>query len=62
MLFRFVFAIIIGILVYAIMQWLLPTVPQVVDVLVGIVAAFIAYGSYPGIYTGMGGGRPNRPL
>lgn len=46
-LFRIGFAIVIGVLVTSLMEWLLPTVPHGIDVLVGIVAAAIAYGSYP---------------
>ena len=48
-LVRIAFAIIVGILVYALLQWLATSVPHGIDVLLGIVAAFIAYGSYPGI-------------
>lgn len=54
-LIRIAFAIIIGILVYALLQWLATAIPHGVDVLLGIVAAFIAYASYPSI-------RGSRPL
>lgn len=46
-LFRIGFAIVVGILVTSLMEWLLSTVPHGIDVLAGIVAAAIAYGTYP---------------
>lgn len=48
-LLRIAFAIVVGILVYALLQWLLSGIPHLVDVLLGIVAAFIAYGGYTNI-------------
>lgn len=50
MLLRIGFAIVVGILVTALMKWLLTGVPQIIDVLVGIVAAFIARSNYPTIF------------
>lgn len=47
-LLRVAFAIVIGILVTSLMEWLLPKVPQGIDVLAGIAAAFVAYHNYPG--------------
>lgn len=46
-LIRIAFAVIVGLLVYTLLQWLATAVPHGVDVLLGIVAGFIAYASYP---------------
>lgn len=48
-LLRIVFAIVVGVLVCSLLEWLATTVPHTVDILAGIVAAFIAYGSYPSL-------------
>jgi len=48
-LLRIAFAIVIGVLVTALLEWLATSVPRSIDVLLGIVAAFIAYSSYPKI-------------
>jgi hypothetical protein len=45
-LLRIGFAIVIGVLVTALLEWLTP-VPHTIDILAGIVAAFIAYSAYP---------------
>jgi hypothetical protein len=45
-LIRIAFAIVVGVLVCALFEWL-TSVPHDIDVLLGIVAAFIAYVSYP---------------
>ena len=48
-LFRIAFAVVVGILVCAVLEWLAKSVPHGIDVLLGVVAAFIAYVSYPNI-------------
>lgn len=47
-LLRIAFAINVGVLVTALLEWL-TSIPHSIDVLLGIVAAFIAYGSYTSI-------------
>lgn len=48
-LLRIAFAIFIGVLVTALLEWLATSVPHNIDVLLGIVAAFIAYLGFPQI-------------
>lgn len=47
-LVRIVFAIVVGVLVTALMEWLATSVPHGIDVLAGVVAAFIVYFSWTG--------------
>jgi hypothetical protein len=47
LILRIGFAIVIGVLVTSLMEWLLPQVPHGIDVLAGIIAAAVAYGTYP---------------
>lgn len=54
-LLRVAFAIFVGVLVTAILEWLATSIPHNIDVLLGVVAAFIAYGAAPTIFPG---GRP----
>lgn len=49
-LIRIIFAIIVGVLVTALLEWLATSVPHNIDVLLGIVAAFVAYFGWPNIY------------
>lgn len=53
-LLRIAFAIIVGVLVTTLLEWL-TAVPHTIDVLAGIVAAFVAYWYAPGVF-------PRRPL
>ena len=46
-LIRIAFAIVIGVLVTALLEWLATSVPHSIDILLGIVAAFIAWKYYP---------------
>lgn len=46
-LIRIAFAIIVGILVTALLEWIATSVPHGIDVLAGVVAAFIAYFNWP---------------
>lgn len=46
MILRIVFAIIIGMLVTSILEWLTP-IPRSIDILAGIVAAVFAYMQIP---------------
>lgn len=48
-LVRIGFAIIVGVLVTALLEWL-TSVPHNIDVLLGIVAAFIAYWGAPSVF------------
>lgn len=49
-LIRLAFAIIVGVLVTALLEWLASKVPHNIDILAGIVAAFIAFFSYPTVF------------
>lgn len=42
-LLRIAFAVVVGVFVYAMLKWLASGIPQLIDVLVGVIAAFIAY-------------------
>lgn len=57
-LIRIIFAIVIGLIVYGLLQWLASAVPHGLDVLFGIVAAIVAYWQAPDVF----GGGPGRPL
>ena len=46
-LLRIGFAIVIGVLVTALLEWLATNVPHSIDVLLGVVAAFIAWRYWP---------------
>lgn len=48
-LLRIGFAIVVGVLVTALLEWL-TSVPHNVDVLLGIVGAFIAYWGAPSVF------------
>lgn len=45
-LIRIIFAIVVGILVTALLEWL-TTLPHGIEILLGIVAAFIVYFGWP---------------
>lgn len=45
---RIIFAIIVGVLVTALLEWLATSVPHGIDVLAGVVAAFIVYFGWSG--------------
>lgn len=47
MLLRIAFAIVVGVIVTALLEWLATSVPHGIDVLAGVIAAFIAYWQYP---------------
>lgn len=47
MLLRILFAVVLGVLGYGLMQWL-TSAPHGVDVAVGVVVAILAYWQYPG--------------
>lgn len=49
LLIRIAFAVVVGILVTALLSWLVAKIPHTVAVLLGIVAGFIAFFSYPEI-------------
>lgn len=53
MLIRIAFAIIVGVLVTALLEWLATSVPHGIDVLAGVVAAFIAYFGWADINRGV---------
>ena len=42
-LLRIIFAIVVGILVTSALEWLAKSVPQGIDVLLGVVAAFLVW-------------------
>lgn len=46
-LLRILLAVVVGVLVTAVLEWLTP-VPHSIDVLLGIVAALVVYFSYDG--------------
>lgn len=50
-LLRIGFAIVVGVLVTALLEWL-TSVPHNIDVLLGVVAAFIAYWGAPAVFHG----------
>jgi uncharacterized membrane protein YeaQ/YmgE (transglycosylase-associated protein family) len=50
-LLRILLAVIVGVLVTAVLEWLTP-VPHNIDVLLGIVAALITYFGYDGHFNG----------
>lgn len=52
-LLRIGFAIVVGVLVTALLRWLAKSVPDSIDVLLGVVAAFIAYHYTPVRPTGL---------
>lgn len=47
LLLRIGFAIVIGVFVTLLLEWLANKVPHGIDVLAGVIAAFIAYYSFP---------------
>lgn len=47
-LVRIAFAIIVGVLVCALLEWLATSVPHGIDVLIGVVAAFVVYFGWNG--------------
>lgn len=53
LLLRLVFAIVLGVLAYALLNWLATAVPQIIDILVGIIVGFIAFWQAPGVLTNL---------
>ena len=51
-LIRIAFAIVVGVLVTALLEWLATSVPHSIDILAGVVAAFVAYYNWPSLRNG----------